>query len=294
MKFAIITYSLSTAVVQVAKKILDWCISHHHDVYLSSVIRDKLNIDSSDKILFLDCDDDVVGSADILISVGGDGTLLRCARLVVGNQIPVLGINTGRLGFLANVPVELIERALGYTAKGGFETDRRSLLEAKSSDGQKHFALNEFLFSKGAKGSMVSLSAWYDGMFINKYWSDGIIVASPTGSTAYNMSSGGPIVMPTSDVMVLNPINPHTLTTRPLILPSSKTLTIKVDPPGQDVIFSKDGEISDISGTDLSVEIRKSNFSIDLIKLPEQTYFDTLRNKLMWGLDIREKNNSIS
>jgi len=213
---------------------------------------------------------------------------LRVARLVLGNNKPILGINTGRLGFLANVAQDDIEEALNYTSSGNYKIDKRALLQATEPDGTVHYALNEFLFSKGGTASMISLCAYFDDMFINRYWADGIIVATPTGSTAYNMSAGGPIVMPTTNVMVLNPINPHTLTTRPLILPSTKELTIKSDTSKNDVIFSKDGEISDITGDDFIIKIRRSEFTIELIKLPEQTYFDTLRNKLMWGMDVRE------
>ena len=135
---------------------------------------------------------------------------------------------------------------------------------------------------------MVTVEAEYDNMFINKYWADGLIVASPTGSTAYNLSSNGPIVMPNTDVMVLNPINPHTLTTRPLVLPSDKSLKITVHKQQHEVLFSYDGEIYEIQAYPFVVEIRRSNFTINLIELPDQSYFETLRNKLMWGMDFRK------
>lgn len=137
---------------------------------------------------------------------------------------------------------------------------------------------------------MVNVSAEYDGMFINKYWADGLIVASPTGSTAYNLSSSGPIVMPNTDVMVLTPINPHTLTTRPLVLPSNKSLKITVEKQPHEVLFSYDGQIREIESYPFEVYIKRSNFTIDLIELPNQSYFDTLRQKLMWGMDSRKSN----
>jgi len=135
---------------------------------------------------------------------------------------------------------------------------------------------------------MVTVEAEYNDMFINKYWADGLIIASPTGSTAYNLSANGPIVMPNTDVMVLNPINPHTLTTRPLVLPSNKSLKITVKEQEHEVLFSYDGEIYEIQAYPFEVEIRRSNFTIDLVELPNQSYFDTLRNKLMWGMDSRQ------
>ncbi len=289
MKFGIITYNSNYPVKEYLIRVVEWCISNNHHVILCNEVAELSGV-KSDKspLLVISTDDEsVIPDSDVIISVGGDGTLLRTARLVVGANKPILGINVGRLGFLANIPNDKIEHALEQIAVGNFEIDKRSLLEAKLPDGSIDFALNEFLFSKGSKTSMIMLDAYYDGMFINRYWSDGLIVASPTGSTAYNMSAGGPIVMPGTDVMVLNPINPHTLTTRPLILPSDKELSIVTKTSDIEVIFSKDGEISDITGPELVVKIRRSAFTIDLIKLPGQTYFDTLRAKLMWGMDLR-------
>lgn len=287
MNFAIISYNSNFPVKDFIQRVIRWCAGNNHEIYISESVF-EICADTCQHLPNIVVDDDeAINAADVVISVGGDGTLLRAARLVVGKNKPILGINIGRLGFLANIPQDKIENALEYTTTGQYEIDKRQLLEAHLSDGTTHFALNEFLFSKGSKGSMITIDAYYDDVFINKYWSDGLIVASPTGSTAYNMSAGGPIVMPGTDVMVLNPINPHTLTTRPLVLPSNKPLTIEADFKNQEVIFSKDGEISDITSNELVVKIHKSNHSIDLIKLPGQTYFDTLRNKLMWGVDVR-------
>lgn len=292
MNFAIFSYSDKSHAKSTINRILSWCEEHEHTCLVSKTTFERSEIGNTLSANVTQTDDEAVSKSDVILSVGGDGTLLRAAKLALAFQKPILGINTGRLGFLANVSQDNIEDALLYTSKGKFEIDKRALLQATEPDGTVHFALNEFLFSKGGSASMISLCAFFDDMFINRYWADGIIVASPTGSTAYNMSAGGPIIMPTTDVMVLNPINPHTLTTRPLILPSTKELTIKSDTSKNDVIFSKDGEISDITSDEFVVKIRRSDFTIGLIKLPEQTYFDTLRNKLMWGMDVRESKNS--
>ncbi len=287
MKYSIVSYNSNYPVRDFIHRVITWCIHHNFEIYISeSVYRMCSDLCKQSPIITY-TDEEAVEKSDVVISVGGDGTLLRAARLVVGKNKPILGINIGRLGFLANIQHDKIETALEYTSDSVFDVDSRALLEATLPDGSIHYALNDFLFAKGSNGSMITLNAYYDGMFINKYWSDGLIVASPTGSTAYNMSAGGPIVMPGTDVMVLNPVNPHTLTTRPLVLPANKTLTITSDDENQEVIFSKDGEISDITGAELVVKIHRSEHSIDLIKLPEQTYFDTLRNKLMWGMDLR-------
>jgi NAD+ kinase len=287
MNFAIISYNSNFPVKDFIERVIRWAIANKHQIYISESVF-AICADTCEHLPKIVIDDEeAINAADVVISVGGDGTLLRAARLVVGKNKPILGINIGRLGFLANINQDKIENALEYTTNGQYEIDKRQLLKADLSDGTTHYALNEFLFSKGPKGSMITIDAYYDDIFINKYWSDGLIIASPTGSTAYNMSAGGPIIMPGTDVMVLNPINPHTLTTRPLVLSSSRPLTIKADIKNQEVIFSKDGEIADIVGDELVVKIHKSKHAIDLIKLPGQTYFDTLRNKLMWGMDVR-------
>ncbi len=289
MKFGVITYNSNYPVKDYLIRVIEWCISNKHEVILSKDVAAMAGLEAQQntQLILTSNDESVIPASDMIISVGGDGTLLRTARLVVGANKPILGINVGRLGFLANIPHDKIDQALEQISSGNYEIDQRSLLEAHLPDGSTDYALNEFLFSKGSRTSMIMLDAYYDGIFINRYWSDGLIVASPTGSTAYNMSAGGPIVMPGTDVMVLNPINPHTLTTRPLILPSDKELSIVSQASDKEVIFSKDGEISDISGSELVVKIRRSAFTIDLIKLPGQTYFDTLRAKLMWGMDLR-------
>jgi NAD+ kinase len=288
MKFAIIAVTRKYPVAEVLARVTSWIFAKGHQAYGLETLQTYLPEESRQNLICTATESDAVKASDVVISIGGDGTLLYAARLVMSDHKPILGINSGRLGFLANVAQGRIEEALGYTSKGNFQVDKRFMLEADTPDGNTHYALNEFLFSKGPSGTMISLTAYYDGKLINRYWSDGIIVATPTGSTAYNMSSGGPIIMPTSEVVVLNPINPHTLTTRPLILPADKTILIRSEPAGQDVIFSKDGEICDISGVNMMARICRSDFTIDLIKLPEQTYFDTLRNKLMWGMDIRD------
>jgi NAD+ kinase len=289
MIFSLIALSSRYPIAKTLKRVAAWFEGRHdHTLVTTDVIRLYLSESNLSCVQIYESEELAIQSSDVVISVGGDGTLLRTARLVAGLDKPILGINSGKLGFLANIPMEDIETALDFTSSGRYEVDNRMMLEATTSDGNKHYALNEFLFSKGNSGSMIRLTAWYDDLLINRYWADGIIIATPTGSTAYNMSCGGPILVPSSDAIVLNPINPHTLTTRPLVLPSIKALTIRAEPANQDVIFSKDGEICDITGAETEAIIRRSEHTIDLIKRPGQTYFDTLRNKLMWGLDIRD------
>jgi NAD+ kinase len=233
-------------------------------------------------------DRDTMSAGEITIAIGGDGTILKAASIARTIKRPILGINSGKLGFLANIQRQNLKNALEDVLTGSFQLDKRYFIEAEFSNGDVCFALNEFVFSRKDTPSMITLTAEYNGEFINRYWADGIIVSSPTGSTAYNLSTGGPIVFPQTDVIVLTPISPHTLTTRPLVLPSQKNLTIKVEPIDQEVLFSGDGNNYTLPADSPVVNIHQSKHYIDLIKLTGQSYFETLRNKLMWGADMRE------
>ncbi len=219
--------------------------------------------------------------------MGGDGTILYTARISKDINKPILGINSGRLGFMANTQNEDLERALDCLLNNDYTLDKRSFLRATDSKGNEYHALNEFLFTRKDSISMVNVTAEYDSSLINTYWADGLIVASPTGSTAYNLASGGPIVAPGTEVFLVTPINPHTLTTRPLVLNSKKPLRITIEKQQSEVQFSYDGQIHEIETFPFEVEILKSDLTFDLVHLPGQDYFETLRNKLMWGMDKR-------
>lgn len=234
-------------------------------------------------------DSDTMEAGEVTVAIGGDGTILKSASIARIIPRPLLGINSGKLGFLANIQRQNMESALRDVKEGSIQLDKRYFIEAEFSNGKICHALNEFVFSRKDTPSMITLTAEYDGEFINRYWADGIIVSSPTGSTAYNLSTGGPIVYPQTEVIVLTPINPHTLTTRPLVLPSQKNVTIKVEPLDQEVLFSGDGKNYALPENSPVVNIRQSDQFIELIKLSGQSYFETLRNKLMWGADMRDR-----
>ena len=230
---------------------------------------------------------EAVKSADIIIAMGGDGTMLHTAHLVKEIGKPLLGINTGKLGFMANIQPSQTEDALQRVIDQEYRLDKRHMLMASTDDENQYYALNEFLFSRKDTSSMIMLEVEYDGSLINRYWADGLIISSPTGSTAYNLSAGGPIIQPNTPVMVVTPINPHTLTTRPLVLPSSRPLTVRSVGTSEHILFSYDGIVQP-HNSKLDIKIIQSNFSVDLIQLPGQNYFETLRNKLMWGYDKRK------
>ena len=266
---------------------LSWAESKKVKLIVSKAICDLLHPQESATLTLTETDVQTVQLADVIVVMGGDGTILYTARISKNNPKPVLGVNSGRLGFMTNTKNEELVEALEQVRTGNYTLDRRHFLKATDASGEEFFALNEFLFTRTDSTSMINISAEYDGNPINTYWADGLLIASPTGSTAYNLSSGGPIVAPGSGVIVLTPINPHTLTSRPLVVGADKGITIKVDDQPSNILFSYDGVVKEVDSLPFNVEIRKSTIAFPLIKLPGQNYFDTLRKKLMWGQDSR-------
>ena len=289
MKLGIIANPKKYSVKEPFLEALDWADAHEVEIYFCDELNRLYDGSTHHSAKTTESEEEAINRADVVVAMGGDGTMLYTARLMKNIQKPILGVNSGRLGFMANTQKENLSKALDYIHSANYRIDQRYLLQAEDGNGNIYHALNEFLFSKRDSTSMIAVKAEYDEMFINTYWADGLMVASPTGSTAYNLSSGGPIVMPNTNVMVLTPVNPHTLTTRPLVLPSDKSLKITVEQQQHEVLFSYDGEIYEIQDYPFQVEIRRSNFTIDLIELPDQSYFETLRNKLMWGMDFRKR-----
>lgn len=289
MIICVIANPEKTAVKEPLHTIINWAKDKDVSIIFDQKLNFLLDGKQFDHVSTTGGESPAVKACDIVVSIGGDGTMLWAARRVGDSGKPILGVNSGRMGFLANIQQEKVIPAFDHLLKGNYELDKRYLLEASIPNGDTFLAFNEFLFSKKGKASMITLVATYDDLFINKYWADGLIVSTPTGSTAYNLSSGGPIVMPETNVVTLTPISPHTLTTRPLVLPSDKVISITVDPPEQEVLFSNDGEICEVDSPLSIVNIKRSDYTIDLVKLPDQDYFNTLRTKLMWGADFRER-----
>ncbi|MEX0648402.1 MAG: NAD(+)/NADH kinase [Balneolaceae bacterium] len=270
------------------KRVLNWCNEQNTEVYLAQHLAKHFpDLTKAKTVHVTETEPEALDNAEIVIAIGGDGTMLHTAHLLKNNAKPVLGINTGKLGFMANVQPEHIESALFSVKKKKYIIDKRFLFQAVAN-GDTYYALNEFLFTKKDTSSLIRLEAEYDGNFINNYWADGLIISTPTGSTAYNLSAGGPIVLPNTPVMVVTPINPHTLTTRPLVLPSDRIITIRSEENPEHILFSYDGVVMPVKN-ELNIEITRSDFSIHIIQLPDHNYFETLRNKLMWGLDKRKE-----
>lgn len=290
------TSSLSIGIIANPKKYevkavfetaLSWAETKKVKLIVSKAICELLLPEESPNLTLTETDEETVQQADIIVVMGGDGTILYTARISKDNPKPVLGVNSGRLGFMTNTQNEDLLEALEQVRTGNYTLDRRHFLKAVDKSGNEFYALNEFLFTRTDTTSMINISAEYNGNPINTYWADGLLVASPTGSTAYNLSSGGPIVAPGSGVIVLTPINPHTLTSRPLVVSAEKGLIIKVEEQPSSILFSFDGVVKEIEKLPFEVEIRTSKIAFPLIQLPGQNYFDTLRKKLMWGQDSR-------
>ncbi|MCK9254460.1 MAG: NAD kinase [Bacteroidales bacterium] len=226
---------------------------------------------------------------DFVFSIGGDGTFLEAASLVGNLEIPILGINTGKLGFLSYVSSNSFLAALNLIFEKKYCLEKRMLIQIEADNkfyGSKDFCLNDFVIQKKSRLSMIKTKVYSDGNFINTYWSDGLIVSTPTGSTAYSMSCGGPIVAPQSNVFVITPIANHNLTVRPLVISANSEIKISVDSQEGKVLASLDHRAYGIDNFK-EILIKRANFYINFVNLFENTYFSTLREKLMWGRDIR-------
>ena len=233
--------------------------------------------------------EELIAKADYVISLGGDGTLLETLEFVRRSGIPVLGVNTGRLGFLATVYKEDFSKAIQLLINEKYTLDKRELivLENKAVDfNQVNYALNEFTIHKKESGAMIHIDTYVDGVFLNSYFADGLIVSTPTGSTAYSLSCGGPIMLPDSDNFIITPIAPHNLNVRPIVISNHKIISFKVSGRSDSFNVSLDSRSQTVTET-TELIIRKADFRFNLINLEGQHFFETLRNKLLWGLDKR-------
>lgn len=232
--------------------------------------------------------EELVAKADYVISLGGDGTMLETLEYVRKSGIPVLGVNTGRLGFLATVYKEDFEKAIQLLIKEKFTLDKRELIELDKTTcfNEVNYALNEFTIHKKESSAMINIDTYVDGIFLNSYFADGLIVSTPTGSTAYSLSCGGPIMVPDSDNFIITPIAPHNLNVRPIVISNNKTLSFKVSGRSDSFNVSLDSRSQTIKNLSELV-IKKADFRFNMINLEGQHFFETLRNKLLWGIDKR-------
>ena len=231
---------------------------------------------------------DLDNSFDLMITIGGDGTLLRSISFVRDLEIPIIGINTGRLGFLATLNQDLLKPKLEKIIKGEYKIEERTLLEVKIDEEKDDFliALNEISVGRKNTTSMIKIKTNLDGEFLNSYWADGLIVSTPTGSTGYSLSCGGPIMSPQSQTLALTPIAPHNLNARPIIIADNTEIELSVSGREDFHLLSLDSRIISLKN-EKSIMIKKANFKIMIAHLFEDNFYKTLRNKLLWGEDKR-------
>lgn len=226
---------------------------------------------------------------DVFITLGGDGTILEAISHIGDKEIPILGINTGRLGFLADMSSDHLTYAINALMDKKFTIDKRIMLRLKTDKdlfNGRNYALNDFTILKKDSFSMIVVHAFIDGEFLNSYWSDGIIVATPTGSTGYSLSCGGPIILPNSNNFIITPVSPHTLTARPLVVASDSVISFKFEGRQKNFLISLDARYRTVDAN-TELVIRKERFCTNLVRVEGNSYFNTLRQKLHWGLDVR-------
>ena len=251
-------------------------------LYKEDIVAKKYNTFASHK--------DLDSSFDILISIGGDGTILRAATFIRDSGIPILGVNAGRLGFLAKVQKENIEAFLQIVLEKKYTISERTLLSMDCSPNCSeiniNFAMNEVSVSRKDTTSMITIETYLNGEYLNSYWADGLIISTPTGSTGYSMSCGGPILTPDVKALVITPIAPHNLNARPLVIPDDTEIKLKISGREEQYLVSLDSRITSINNNSELV-IKKTPFTINMVEIPEETFLKTLRNKLLWGEDKR-------
>ncbi len=233
------------------------------------------------------CHDDL--KADLMFSIGGDGTILDTVPFVLDSGIPVAGINMGRLGFLSGISKNEIAMAVKSVITGNYTVEQRTLLELVSPEkvfGDVRYALNELNVIRNPEHSLLAIKVLVDDVYLNTYWGDGILLATPTGSTAYSLSAGGPIIAPNAKNFVITPIATHNLTVRPVVIPDDSTIRIQVEGREKKFVFSMDSRSCTLD-TSVQLEVRKAGFCLNLVRMRDEDFFSTIRNKLMWGKDNR-------
>jgi NAD+ kinase len=245
----------------------------------------SLNIDEN----FITEDEEIYNKSDIIISIGGDGTMLATAYKAHLHNKPVLGLNLGKLGFLVETDIEQMGSVIELLKKKKYTIEERMVLAGTCNNlrNEKLVAINDLVIEKGGWPKMIELTAWVDDEYVTTFSADGLIIATPTGSTGYSLSTGGPIVAPTAKAITLSPISPHSLTVRPIVLSSEQVIKLRADSPHSEVQVSCDGQRVFYFPPPLEITIKQSSQPLKLIKTSLTTYFETLRNKLLWGIDVR-------
>lgn len=293
MRILVYGKSASDSQLPAIQQLFDVLNDQNHSVFIYApyfeIIRSKIQI-KSDLNFVHDHQDLVSETIDFVFTLGGDGTILNVATLIRQLKIPVMGINLGRLGFMASIEQKYIDKAIEKLVAGQYRLDHRSMLQLKSEPklfGDNPFALNDFTLLKRDNSSMIIIHTYLNGEFLNSYWADGLIIATPTGSTGYSLSCGGPIVFPDSNSIVITPVAPHNLNVRPLVVSDDSEITFEVEGRTENFLCTLDSRFELITD-EYKLFVRKCDFGIDLVQLDKMSFSKTMRNKLMWGFDIRK------
>jgi NAD+ kinase len=290
MKIALFGKTFNTGFNPYIKELFDLFESQNIDLIIYKPFLDYIKCQTGEERAVyrtFNSYDDFDRSCDLIVSIGGDGTFLESIPYVIRQQIPIIGINSGRLGFLANISKENITEAFQSIFEGNFTHEFRSLICFRQPEGLfdgLNYALNDITIK--SKSTLVTIDAFINNEFLNTYWTDGLIISTPTGSTAYSLSVGGPIVVPGSDNLIIAPIASHNLTVRPLIIPDTNVISLKVSTRKGPYTISADNRSMEVHTAE-TFQIGISEHKLKMIKLPKTSFYETLRNKLKWGEDVR-------
>jgi NAD+ kinase len=291
MKIAIYGRQFNDSVLPYVQQVFNSLQQHNAEIYVYTDLNDhlsgKITLPEGHKVFTKD--QSLKGLIDVFLTLGGDGTLLDTLAFIRDSGIPVIGINFGRLGFLAGINKSDIAAAIHAVVNRKFTLDNRVLLVIESEHpffGNDNFALNDITFHKRDDSAMIIIHTFLNEEFLNSYWGDGIIISTPTGSTAYSLSCGGPIILPRSGNIVLTPVSPHNLNVRPIVMADDSVLSFEVEFRSANYLVSCDSRTVVIDKP-IKFNVRKADFQLNLVRLDNETYLSTLRNKLMWGIDAR-------
>ena len=290
MKIGIFGKVLKQSDIDFIQKLLSLLLQRKHElwVYHSYFLQlQKKNLTAN--LQYFEDVDVKAGFLDCLFSIGGDGTLLHTIRFIKDSGIPILGVNIGRLGFLTGVVKGKVTDAIEALEEGNYMLDQRSLLQLTSNYPifeDAPFALNEFTIQRSDTSSMITVHTYLNGQHLNSYWADGLIISTPTGSTGYSLSCGGPVIVPTAKSLVLTPIAPHNLNARPLVISDDTVIRLKVSGREENHLVSLDSRIASIENG-REIQIKKAGFTVKMIEYTSESFLKTLRNKLLWGEDKR-------
>lgn len=292
MKIALYIAFKNKSSIDCCKEIIDF-ISEDNQLIIDSKVKNELDESKRGRFIFFDSNEPIDNDIDFVFAIGGDGTILRSITYVKDSNIPILGVNTGRLGFLTSVQRDGINNAIINIKNKDFTVIERTILKVNLGSSNNAFAnfpyaLNEITIQRKDTTSLLNISCKINDNYLTNYWSDGLIVSTPTGSTGYSLSIGGSIVSPESNVILLNPIAPHNINMRSLVIPNNSNIKIGFEGDNE-INLSVDSRIYSISSSN-KIEISKANFTIKTIKFDDDNFYKRLREKLFWGQDMRNKN----